>query len=230
MAPDEFEKVPSLEEILAEVSQADAAAVEETPPEQIRQKEPETTWRDSMMLYLHDIICLLAALIVVFVLLFRVVVVSGSSMYSTLWSGDYLLVLSSTFSGEPQYGDVIVASKDSFNDGEPIIKRVIATEGQVVDIDFQSGIVYVDGVALEESYTFTSTNVSEGMEFPLTVEEGCVFAMGDNRNRSRDSRYPDIGQIDEREILGQALFLFFPGRGEGEYGGDRDFSRIGVLK
>ena len=230
MAQDEFEQIPSQEEILADVSQADAAPQEAASPEQPPQKEAEPTWRENVMIYLHDIICLLAVLMVVFVLVFRVVVVSGSSMYSTLWSGDYLLVLSSTFSGEPKYGDVIVASKDSFNDGEPIIKRVIATEGQVVDIDFQAGIVYVDGVALEETYTFTSTNVSEGMEFPLTVEEGCVFAMGDNRNRSRDSRYPDIGQIDEREILGQALFLFFPGRGEGEYGGDRDFSRIGVLR
>ena len=75
----------------------------------------------------------------------------------------------------------------------------------------------------------TPTNVEEGMEFPLTVEEGCVFAMGDNRNRSMDSRAPEIGQIDQREILGQAVYLFFPGTGEGEYGGDRDFSRIGVL-
>ena len=162
-------------------------------------------------------------------LLFRIVVVSGSSMYDTLWSGDYLLVLSRAVCGELEYGDVIVASKDSFNDGEPIIKRVIATEGQTVDIDFEAGVVYVDGVALDEPYTYTATNVEEGMEFPLTVEEGCVFAMGDNRNRSRDSRAPEIGQIDQREILGQAVYLFFPGTGEGEYGGPRDFSRIGVL-
>lgn len=226
MAPDEFEQVPSLEEILAEVSQS-AAPAPESPPQP--EPDPEPTWRDSVMLYLHDIVSLLAVLIVVFVLFFRVVVVSGSSMYDTLWNGDYLLVLSRAFSGEPEYGDIIVASKESFNDGEPIIKRVIATEGQVVDIDFAAGIVYVDGVALEEPYTFTPTNISEGMEFPLAVEEGCVFAMGDHRNRSRDSRYPDIGQIDRREILGQAVFLFFPGGGEGEFGGDRDFSRIGVL-
>ena len=191
--------------------------------------EEQLTWQQTILVYLHDMVSLLAVLMVVFVLLFRIVVVSGSSMYDTLWSGDYLLVLSRAVCGELEYGDIIVASKDSFNDGEPIIKRVIATEGQTVDIDFEVGVVYVDGVALDEPYTYTATNVEEGMEFPLTVEDGCVFAMGDNRNRSRDSRAPDIGQIDQREILGQAVYLFFPGTGEGEYGGDRDFSRIGVL-
>ena len=191
--------------------------------------EEQLTWQQTILVYLHDMVSLLTVLMVLFVLLFRIVVVSGSSMYDTLWSGDYLLVLSRAVCGELEYGDVIVASKDSFNDGEPIIKRVIATEGQTVDIDFEAGVVYVDGVALDEPYTYTATNVEEGMEFPLTVEEGCVFAMGDNRNRSRDSRAPDIGQIDQREILGQAVYLFFPGTGEGEYGGPRDFSRIGVL-
>ena len=191
--------------------------------------EGQLTWQQTILMYLHDMVSLLTVLMVLFVLLFRIVVVSGSSMYDTLWSGDYLLVLSRAVCGELEYGDVIVASKDSFNDGEPIIKRVIATEGQTVDIDFEAGVVYVDGVALDEPYTYTATNVEEGMEFPLTVEEGCVFAMGDNRNRSRDSRAPEIGQIDQREILGQAVYLFFPGTGEGEYGGPRDFSRIGVL-
>ena len=192
-------------------------------------KEEHLTWQQTVLTYLHDLVYLLAVLMVVFVLLLRVVVVSGSSMYGTLWDGDYLFVLNRMFCGELEQGDVIVASKDSFNDGEPIIKRVIATEGQTVDIDFDAGVVYVDGVALEEPYTNTPTNVEEGVAFPLTVSEGCIFAMGDNRNRSRDSRYPDIGLIDTREVLGQALFLFLPGDGEGEYGGPVDFSRIGVL-
>ena len=201
----------------------------ELPEEEAPQPEEKISWQETVMLYLHDIIWLLAVLMIVFILLFRVVVVSGSSMYSTLWDGDYLLVISRMLGGPPEQGDIIVASKDSFNEGEPIIKRVIATEGQIVDIDFQAGIVYVDGTALEEDYTFTPTNVEEGVAFPLTVHEGCVFAMGDNRNRSRDSRFPEIGLIDQREILGQAVFLFFPGAGEGEFGGPRDFGRIGVL-
>ena len=67
------------------------------------------------------------------------------------------------------------------------------------------------------------------MSFPLIVSEGCVFAMGDNRNKSRDSRYPGIGLIDRREILGKAMVLIYPGVGEMPYGGPRDYNRIGVL-
>lgn len=190
----------------------------------------ELSWQKSILLYLHDLTMLLAVILLIFTLLFRIVVVSGSSMYNTLADGDWLLVLSNTISGEPEYGDIIVASKDSFNDGEPIIKRVIATEGQTVDIDFNQGIVYVDGVALEEDYIYSPTTDDEGMDFPLTVEEGCVFAMGDNRGRSSDSRNPDIGLIDKREILGRAFFLVFPGTGEPPFVCERDFDRIGALK
>lgn len=197
---------------------------------EIKEPEEKDSWQKSVMLSLHDLCYMLAVMILAFMLLFRIVVVSGSSMYDTLWNGDWLLVLSNVFYGEPEYGDIIVASKDSFNDGEPIIKRVIATEGQKVDIDFEKGIVYVDDVALEEDYIFSPTTDEEGMQFPLTVDEGCVFVMGDNRGNSRDSRYPGIGLIDKREILGRAVFLMFPGTGDGIYSGDRNFDRIGALK
>ena len=200
--------------------------------EDIEKKEKEeesVTWQKSLLLYLHDLIYLLAVVMVVFMLLFRIVIVSGSSMYSTLWNGDWLLVTGSVLYHEPEAGDIIVASKDSFNDGEPIIKRVIATEGQTVDIDFDAGIVYVDGMALEEDYTYTLTNVQEGIVFPITIADGCIFAMGDNRNGSKDSRHPDIGMIDTREILGRAVFLIFPGMGEDNHEAPRDFERIGVL-
>ena len=192
--------------------------------------EEPMSLQQSLMLYLHDMIYMLAAVMIVFLLLFRIVIVSGSSMYSTLWNGDWLLVTSSIFYKDPQAGDIIVASKDSFNDGEPIIKRVIATEGQTVDIDFGAGIVYVDGVPLEEDYTYTPTNVQEGIIFPITIADGCIFAMGDNRNGSKDSRHPDIGMIDTREVLGKAVFLLFPGSDEDEGVVSRDFDRIGVLK
>lgn len=192
-------------------------------------KEEPLTLQQSLILYLHDMIYMLAAVMIIFMVLFRIVIVSGSSMYSTLWNGDWLLVSSSVFYKEPQVGDIIVASKDSFNDGEPIIKRVIATEGQSVDIDFDAGIVYVDGVALEEDYIYTPTNVQEGIVFPITIAEGCIFAMGDNRNGSKDSRHPDIGMIDTREILGKAVFLVFPGTGEDGNEAPRDFDRIGAL-
>ena len=177
--------------------------------------------------YLHDLVFLIAGVLLVFSLLLRVVIVSGPSMNNTLVDGDWLLLLGNVFYREPQYGDIIVASKDAFDDGKPIIKRVIATEGQVVDIDFAAGIVYVDGEALDEPYTCTSTNLDEGMQFPLTVEKGCLFVMGDNRNWSKDSRSPEIGLVDKREILGKALFLFFPGNDGDEV--ERNFNRIGAL-
>jgi signal peptidase I len=173
----------------------------------------------------QDLIHVLAVFMFVYILLFRVVVVVGPSMYNTLVDGDRLILISNVLYRNPKQGDVIVASKDSFRDGECIIKRIIATEGQTVDIDFQLGVVYVDGVGLQEDYTYTMTNMDEGMRFPLTVPDGCVFAMGDNRNESMDSRNPQIGFIDEREILGKAVFLMMPGT----HGGTEDaqYDRIG---
>ena len=179
--------------------------------------------------YLHDIVYLLAVILLVLTFCFRVVIVSGSSMFSTLVDGDYLLLINNPLCGELEQGDIVVASMDRFRDSEAIVKRVIATEGQTVDIDFRQGIVYVDGVALEEDYIYTPTHMSEGMEFPLVVEEGCLFLMGDNRGDSRDSRAPEIGLVDEREILGRAVFLMLPGTGRGEYTVERDVGRIGGL-
>ena len=186
----------------------------------------------SVLFYLHDLLYLLAAFVVLS-LVVRVVVVSGTSMNDTLKDGDFLLVLSNVFYTEPKQGDVIVASKDSFDNGAPIVKRVIATEGQTVDIDFKAGIVYVDGAALIEPYVRTATTLQEGMKFPLVVDEDCVFVLGDNRNGSKDSRYPGIGLINKHEIIGKVFFLFLPGtNGKDAYGNPnepRDFSRIGAV-
>ena len=183
----------------------------------------------SVALYLHDLVYLLSVMLVVLLLVFRVVVVSGTSMNMTLLDGDYLLLLSNTFYHTPGQGDIIVVSKDSFDGGAAFVKRVIATEGQTVDIDFETGTVYVDGIALEEPYINAPTTVNGGMVFPLVVDEGCVFAMGDNRGISKDSRYPDIGLIDTREILGKAIFLMIPGTNDYRNPQPRDFSRIGAI-
>ena len=193
------------------------------------QNTEKTEGTGSILEYLHDVVYILALILVLFTFCMRVVIVSGSSMFSTLVDGDYLLLINRPLCGELERGDIVVASMERFKDGEPIVKRVIATEGQTVDIDFRAGIVYVDGVALEEEYTYTPTHLSEGMEFPLVVEEGCLFLMGDNRGDSRDSRAPEIGLVDEREILGRAVFLLMPGTGTGEYTVERDFGRIGGL-
>lgn len=192
-------------------------------------KEEQYTPQQSMLMYIHDLIYFLAVIIIVLLLFLRVVIVSGSSMYDTLIDGDYLLLISNTFYHEPKAGDIVVISKESFDNGEPIVKRVIATEGQTVDIDFEAGVVYVDGVALDEPYTNTPTNTNGGMEFPLTVEEGCIFVMGDNRNKSRDSRYPELGLVDTREVLGKAVLIMFPGDPDDDGPLKRDFGRIGGI-
>lgn len=190
--------------------------------------EEKPGWKVNALLYLHDLVYMLAVVMILFLFFFRMIVVSGGSMRTTLRDGDYLLLLSNVIYQEPKCGDIVVVSKQSFDNGKPIVKRVIATEGQTVDIDFQQGIVYVDGTALSESYVNTPTNMQEGMYFPLKVKENCIFVMGDNRNDSKDSRSPEIGQIDCREVLGRAILLVFPGTDGGTV--SRDFRRIGVLK
>lgn len=186
------------------------------------------SWKSDVILYLHDLTYMLAVILILFLVFFRVIVVSGPSMKMTLIDGDYLLLLSNVFYKTPVEGDVVVAAKESFDQGKPIVKRVIATEGHIVDMDFENGIVYVDGLPLEEDYINTPTNVDEGMQFPLIVKEGTVFVMGDNRNHSKDSRSLEIGLVDKREILGKVFFLLMPGTEDGNY--PRDMGRIGVIK
>ena len=185
-------------------------------------------WKKNVVLYLHDIVFLLILIMLIFLLPFRIIVVSGDSMYSTLVDGDYLLLLSDLLSHAHDQGDIVVIGKKAYDDGAPIVKRVIAKEGQTVDIDFDEGVVYVDGVALEEDYTYSPTMHHGNVIFPQTVEKNCIFVLGDNRGVSLDSRYPQIGQIDRREILGKALFLFLPGTHYGQL--SRDFERIGATQ
>lgn len=193
-----------------------------------KKQEERGTFSQSVVLYVHDLIYMLLGIMLVFLLLFRVIVVTGDSMFDTLWDGDYLLLLSNAFYREPEQGDIVVISKKSFDEGRPIVKRVIATEGQTVDIDFEKGIVYVDGQALQEDYIRDLTTQDRGTSFPLTVAPGCIFVLGDNRPVSRDSRSPEIGQIDTRQVLGKALCLMLPGSHHGSL--PRDFDRIGGLQ
>ena len=153
-----------------------------------------------------------AVMAVIFVVLLftfigRTSVVSGQSMIRTLESGDMLLI--SRIGYRAEQGDIVVATKP-YSHNEPIIKRIIATGGQTVDIDFEEGIVYVNGEQLDEPYTHTPTNRDYDMEFPLTVPEGYLFLLGDNRNGSYDSRAREIGLVDERYIMGKAYFRVMP--------------------
>ena len=117
-------------------------------------KNIEDNWKKSIIVYLHDLLYMLMAVLLVFLLLFRVIVVSGDSMYSTLLDGDYLLLLGNVFYQEPEQGDIVVISKQAFDDGKPIVKRVIAAEGQHVDI--LDGVVYVDHIAICETHPYGS--------------------------------------------------------------------------
>lgn len=166
------------------------------------------------------------AIVVIFTFFVRMMGVQGPSMRQTLQEGDRLLVLNAPLVREFRRGDIVIARKETFSE-DPIVKRIIAVGGQTVDIDFSAGVVYVDGTALEEDYINDRTYIYEGTDFPLTVPEGSVFLMGDNRNMSTDSRDVRIGTVDTRYLIGKAVFLIFPGPDATTE--KRDFSRIGFL-
>ncbi len=173
------------------------------------EKKPARSRRDESYQDLRVLAAVLTGLILVFVFVTRVLVVSGSSMEDTLHHGNAMLVWSLGY--EPKQGDIVVLTQTSYQE-DSIVKRVIATGGQTVDIDYSTGTVYVDGTALREDY------IKERMEVPhygeglnhITVPEGCIFVMGDNRNHSADSRYPAIGIVDERSVIGHVLLVLFP--------------------
>lgn len=158
------------------------------------------------------------AVVIIFCLVFRVATISGDSMKNTLIHNDKVIITNLGY--EPKQGDIVVISRNAENSleaqnlsNEPIIKRVIAVGGQTVNIDFEQGIVYVDGVALEEDYILAPTVDRGDVQFPLYIPEGSIFVLGDNRPESLDSRYSQIGVggiIDERYVLGHAVFRIFP--------------------
>ena len=170
-------------------------------------QEERSLWYE-MYRTLADIISCLIFVTVLFVFAIRLVGVVGDSMYPTLHDGDKLTLLSN-FLYEPEVGDIVVVKAVAY-DNDPIVKRVIADEGQTVDIDFETGEVFVDGVVIDEPYIAELTHREEGMEFPLTVSENCIFVMGDNRQHSTDSRHPAIGCVDKRYVLGKALQIVLP--------------------
>ena len=168
--------------------------------------------------WLEVLVTAMISVVIIFSFLFRIATIDGDSMENTLIEGQKVIITNLFY--EPRVGDIVVVSRNTFNDAHnvqqssmPIIKRVIATEGQTVDIDFTTGIVYVDGKALDEPYTKTPTNVKHDIEFPVIVDEGCIFVLGDNRNESLDSRSSRIGNygmVDTRYILGHAIYRIFP--------------------
>ncbi len=164
--------------------------------------------RDNKMNVFEVFQAIISALVVITILFtfaFRVVNVEGSSMKPTLQNNDKVIV--STVGYEAQRGDIVVISS---TDGlkEPIVKRIVAVGGDTVDINFTTGIVTVNGT--EEEYTNELTSQQFDIAFPITVPEGTVFVLGDNRGNSLDSRSTRVGCVDERLIVGKVLFRFFP--------------------
>ena len=137
----------------------------------------------------------------VFTFAFRLVGVSGSSMVDTLHDGEWLIV--TPYYDEPEYGDIVISTHRLSSMG-PIVKRVIASEGDVVDLD-SNGNVYVNGVQLDESsYAVPVSSMKGDLSYPVTVPEGCVMLFGDNRPISSDSRYSYVGFAPVDALLGKA--------------------------
>ena len=175
----------------------------------------ETVRGQNVFEWYEALISAALVLVLVFSFFFRIIQVDGESMVPTLQNGDKLIVWGAGY--EPQRSDVVIV--DSYTAyGKPLVKRVIAKGGDVVNIDYQAGTVSVNGEVLQEAYIAEPTYLGYDVTFPYTVPEGTVFVMGDNRNASLDSRSSYVGCIDERDILGKVLLCFLP------------FSDFGVVK
>ena len=180
--------------------QLEKEAYEKLPPE-LRLRRDIYDWIMSMLIAL-------VACLALFVFCVRIIDVSGTSMLPTLKNEDKMFVSNLLYT--PEAGDVIVFKSDSYNPNKSLVKRVIATEGQTVNIDFDNGIVYIDGVPIQEDYIAEVTTTKLDFIGPKKVPEGCVFVMGDNRNMSTDSRKAEIGMVDNRMILGRVYAVIFP--------------------
>ena len=182
------------------------------------EEEKNRTTAEEIFDWLDVFATAIITVVIVFSLICRIATVQGESMQNTLFTGDKVVI--SNLDYTPEQGDIVVVSRNANNSldavaasNEPIIKRVIAVGGQTVNIDFERGVVSVDGVDLEEPYTKTLTTSKYDVEFPIYVPEGYIFVLGDNRNDSmdsRDSRIGDGGLVDTRYVLGHAIFRIFP--------------------
>ena len=158
--------------------------------------------------WVYSLIIALIICVIVFAFFIRVVDVVGTSMNPTLNNNDKMLVSGLFY--KPSVGDVVVFKKNEYDPDKALVKRVVAVEGQEINIDFEKGIVYINGQPIVEDYILEPTMNKLDFIGPKTVPEGCVFVMGDNRNASVGSRKAEIGMVDTRLILGKAYFVIYP--------------------
>lgn len=165
----------------------------------------------SLFNWLQALIAALVGISLIFTFVGRLTPVDGISMEPTLVHGDLMLI--QTLGYVPRQGDVVVLTKAFDAADGPIVKRVIATGGQTVEIDYEDRMVYVDGLPLDEPYLKTAM-VPPHYENLTSVQvpEGSIFVMGDNRNASGDSRDVTLGPVDVRYVIGGARFVLFPFR------------------
>lgn len=173
---------------------------EEDPP--VKSKPTHTGWR--IFYEAAAVFCTAVLATLLFFVLFRPVTVQGNSMKPTLQNGDYLLLY--CFDYIPEQGDVVVIEREN---AEPLIKRVVAVAGDTVYIDPVTQLVYCNGERLEEPY-LTTTTPPLGMTEAVTVPEGHIFVLGDNRYNSHDSRSDDIGMVNVESVIGKALVRLYP--------------------
>ena len=171
---------------------------------------------------LESVMTSIFVVMLIFTFIFCTANVEGDSMLPTLEDRDRLVV--SRFDKKYETGDILILDSIKaylFDEsgslyaseglGKNIVKRLIAQGGQEVNIDFDAGIVYVDGQPLDEPYTSSlTTRDSFAFTYPLTVPEGYIFVLGDNRSISKDSRHPDVGLLPEEDIVGKVLIRISP--------------------
>lgn len=179
-------------------------------PGEQKPDQQKGSFRMDLYFWMQALAVALVALILIFTLAGRVIRVVGDSMLPTLHENDLMLLQSVGYT--PRQGDIVVLRKASFMP-EPVVKRVIATAGQHVTVDYVNHCVLVDGVALEEPYVneiMNDPHSSELTVLDVTVPEGSIYVLGDNRNRSSDSRNERLGTVDTRYVLGRVLCILLP--------------------